>query len=92
MQENIRLKGRFRLGSVNTIKNYISCRENNWLIFKLNIHDYSIKRQQFTSKKIYGIDLGLINAIGFQIFPNAGREIRFTTIHSLSHISTWSKP
>lgn len=68
-----KLKNRFRLGSVNTIKNYISYMVNSWLIFTLNIYDYSVKRQQIAPKKIYGIDLGLINAIGFQFSPNTGK-------------------
>ena len=68
-----KLKNRFRLGSVNTIKNYISYLENSWLIFTVNIYDFSVKRQQIAPKKIYGIDLGLINAIGFQFSPNTGK-------------------
>jgi predicted AAA+ superfamily ATPase len=68
-----KLKNRFRLGSVNTIKNYISYLENSWLIFTINIYDYSVKRQQIAPKKIYGIDLGLINAVGFQFSPNTGK-------------------
>lgn len=68
-----KLKNRFRLGSVNTIKNYISYLENSWLIFTINIYDFSVKRQQIAPKKIYGIDLGLINAIGFQFSPNTGK-------------------
>ena len=68
-----KLKDRFRLGSVNTIKNYVSYMENSWLVFTLNLYDYSIKRQQIAPKKIYGIDLGLINAVGFQFSPNTGK-------------------
>jgi hypothetical protein len=68
-----KLKQRFHLGSVNTIKNYIGYLENSWLIFSLNIYDYSVKRQQIAPKKIYGIDLGLLNAVGFQFSPNKGK-------------------
>ena len=68
-----KLKNRFQLGSVNTIKNYISYLENSWLIFTLNIYDYSVKRQQIAPKKIYGIDLGMLNAVGFQFSPNTGK-------------------
>ena len=68
-----KLKDRFRLGSVNTIKNYVSYMENSWLIFTLNIYDYSVKRQQIAPKKIYGVDLGLINSVGFQFSPNTGK-------------------
>lgn len=70
-----KLKDRFQLGSVNTIKNYISYMENSWLIFSVNLYDYSIKRQQIAPKKIYGIDLGLVNAVGFQFSPNTGKHL-----------------
>ena len=46
-----KLKNRLGLGSVNTIKNYISYLENSWLIFTLNIYDFSVKRQQIAAKK-----------------------------------------
>jgi len=68
-----KLKDRFRLGSVNTIKHYIGYLENSWLIFTVNIYDYSIKRQQIAPKKTYGIDTGLVNAIGFRFSPNTGK-------------------
>ena len=68
-----KLKNRFGLGSVNTIKNYISYLENSWLIFTLNIYDFSVKRQQIAAKKTYGIDTGLINAVGFKFSPNTGK-------------------
>ena len=68
-----KMKSRFRLGSVNTIKNYVSYLENSWLIFTLNVYDYSVKRQQIAPKKIYGIDVGLINSVGFQFSPNTGK-------------------
>ncbi|MCI0398057.1 MAG: ATP-binding protein [Chloroflexi bacterium] len=68
-----KLKDQFHLGSVNTIKNYIEYLENSWLIFTLNVYDYSIKRQQIAAKKIYPIDTGLARAIGFSFSPNTGK-------------------
>ena len=68
-----KLKEQFRLGSVNTIKNYIEYLENSWLIFTLNVYDYSVKRQQIAAKKVYSIDTGLCNAVGFYFSPNTGR-------------------
>lgn len=68
-----KLKDQFRVGSVNTIKNYIGYMENSWLLFTLNVYDYSVKRQQIAPKKIYGIDTGLINTIGFGFSPNTGK-------------------
>ena len=68
-----KLKDQFRLGSVNTIKNYIEYLENSWLIFTVNVYDYSVKRQQIAPKKIYPIDPGLTNAVGFSFSPNTGK-------------------
>jgi len=68
-----KLKEQFHLGSVNTIKNYIEYLENSWLIFTLNVYDYSVKRQQIAAKKIYSIDTGLSNAVGFAFSANTGK-------------------
>ena len=68
-----KLKERLRLGSVNTIKNYVEYLENSWLIFTLNVYDYSVKRQQIAAKKVFSIDTGLANAIGFSFSPNTGK-------------------
>jgi predicted AAA+ superfamily ATPase len=70
-----KLKERFKLGSVNTIKNYIEYLENSWLVFMVNLYDFSVKRQQIAPKKIYAIDLGLVNAVGFQFSPNTGKML-----------------
>ncbi len=68
-----KLKDQFRLGSVNTIKSYIEYMENSWLVFTLNLYDFSIKRQQIAPKKIYCIDSGLSNAVGFGFSSNTGK-------------------
>lgn len=68
-----KLKERFQVGSVNTIKSYIGYMENSWLLFTLNVYDYSVKRQQIAPKKVYSIDTGLANAVGFGFSPNTGK-------------------
>lgn len=68
-----KLKEQYHLGSVNTIKNYIEYLENSWLIFTMNVYDYSIKRQQIAAKKVYCIDTGLSNSVGFAFSPNTGK-------------------
>lgn len=70
-----KLKELLKLGSVNTIKNYIEYLENSWLFFTLNKYAYSIKEQQIAAKKIYGIDTGLINSVGFSFSENKGKLI-----------------
>ena len=68
-----KLKEQFKLGSVNTIKSYVGYMENSWLIFTLNVYDYSLKRQQIAPKKTYCIDTGLSSAVGFGFSPNTGK-------------------
>jgi predicted AAA+ superfamily ATPase len=68
-----KLKEHLRLGSVNTVKNYMEYMQNSWLLFILNVYDYSVRRQQIAPKKVYGIDTGLLNAVGFSFSPNTGR-------------------
>ncbi len=68
-----KLKDQYHLGSVNTIKSYIGYMENSWLVFTLNLYNFSVKRQQIAPKKIYCIDSGLSNAVGFGFSPNTGK-------------------
>jgi hypothetical protein len=39
----------------------------------VNVYDFSIKRQQIAPKKVFSIDTGLINAVGFSFSPNTGK-------------------
>jgi predicted AAA+ superfamily ATPase len=68
-----KLKEQFRLGSVNTISSYVDYMENSWLVFTLKRYDFSVKRQQIAPKKVYCIDTGLANAVGFNFSPNTGK-------------------
>ncbi|MGB4980211.1 MAG: DUF4143 domain-containing protein, partial [Anaerolineae bacterium] len=68
-----KLKEQLRLGSVNTVKNYVEYLKNSWLIFTANVYDFSVKRQQVAPKKVYAIDTGLANAVGFSFSPNTGK-------------------
>jgi hypothetical protein len=68
-----KLKDQLRLGSVNTVKNYVEYMENSWLIFTANVYDFSVKRQQVAPKKVYAIDTGLASAVGFSFSPNTGK-------------------
>jgi predicted AAA+ superfamily ATPase len=67
------LKNLLKIGSANTIKNYIDHLENAYLIFTVPKYDPSVKKQIYSKKKIYVIDTGLINLISFQFSKNTGR-------------------
>jgi len=52
------------------------CWSNSWLIFTISVYDFSVKRQQIAPKKVYAIDTGLINSVGFAFSPNPGRLLK----------------
>lgn len=68
-----KLKELLKVGSVNTIKSYIEYLESSWLIFIINKYAYSVKTQQIAPKKIYAIDTGLVNSVGFSFSQNKGK-------------------
>ncbi len=68
-----KLKTNLKLGSVNTVKKYISYLENAWLFFTINKYAYSVKEQQIAAKKIYSIDTGMLNSVGFSFSRNTGK-------------------
>lgn len=68
-----KLKDLLKLGSVNTVKSYIDYMENSWLFFIVNKYAYSVKEQQIAVKKVYCIDTGLAQSVGFSFSDNKGR-------------------
>ena len=65
----------FNIKHVSTISNWISYLENAFLIFKLERFDFKLKQQFIAPKKVYCIDSGLINSIGFKFSENKGKVI-----------------
>jgi len=63
----------FNIKSVHTIKNYLNFLEEAYLIFSILPFSYKPKERLAYFKKIYSIDVGLINAISTQFSPNIGR-------------------
>ncbi len=63
----------FNIKHVSTISNWISYFENAFLMFKLERFDFKLKQQFIAPKKIYSIDSGLVNSIGFKFSENKGK-------------------
>lgn len=83
-----KLKELLKLGSVNTVKNYIDYLQASWLIFTLNKYAYSVKTQQIANKKIYAIDTGLIKSVAFSFSENRGKLLENLVFLSLRRIFT----
>ena len=65
----------FGIKNVSTISNWISFLEESFLIFKLEKFDFKLKQQFIAPKKVYCLDCGIINAIGFKFLENMGKII-----------------
>jgi len=59
--------------SNDTVSEYASYFEEVFFIFRLFIHDYSVKKQLVNPKKLYAIDTGIITASSFRFSENTGR-------------------
>lgn len=58
--------------SLNTVKNYLGILENVYLFLRLDMFDYSVKRQIYNPSKIYAIDTALSSSIAFKFSQNLG--------------------
>ncbi len=65
----------FNIKHVSTISNWISYLENAFLTFRLERFDFKLKQQFIAPKKVYCIDSGLMNSIGFKFSENRGKVI-----------------
>ena len=55
------------------VKGYIEAFADSYLLFELDLFDYSLKKQIKNPKKIYSIDTGQVNAVAFHFTENLGR-------------------
>lgn len=63
----------FGIKNVHTTKNYVDYLSSSYLIVILEKFSYKLKEQYITSKKVYGIDTGLVNYQAFQFSGNLGK-------------------
>ena len=68
-----KLRDTFGIKSVNTVKDYISFMEMAFLIFKVDKYSSKFRHQISSGKKVYCIDTGMSNSIGFRVSEDRGR-------------------
>lgn len=59
--------------SLSSIKDYLYYYEQTYLFFYLKKFDYSVKKQIMNPKKVYTVDQGFANRLGFNLTENKGR-------------------
>ena len=74
--------------STDTIEKFSSYLEEANLIFFLKRFSYKIKEQEKSPRKVYSIDTGLSNAIGFKFSANSGRVMENVVAIELKRRST----
>lgn len=63
---------KFLQASADTIEKFSGYFEDVYLVFSLKRFSFKVKEQEKSPRKIYAIDTGLANAVGFRISENAG--------------------
>ena len=81
------IKRLVNLGSVNTIKKFISYLEDTYFAKTINKFDYSLKKQIVNDKKFYVIDNGFIEIISKKLTKDKGRLLENIVFNSLSTFS-----
>ena len=86
-----KMKNIFGIKSVHTVKNYLGFMEKAYLAFKIDKYSNKLKQQVLSSKKVYCIDTGLANALGFRIEEERGRLLEnVIAIELLRRKSYWN--
>lgn len=83
--------------SLDLIREYIAYVEESYMIFSTNMFAYSLKQQTTNPRKVYCIDNGLRNVIGFKFSEDFGRlyenivfvELKKRLSSSLAEIYYW---
>ena len=68
-----KLKNMLNFRSVHTVQNYMRYIEDTYLIFHLDRFSFKQKEQINSPKKVYAMDTGMINALGFSFSKNIGK-------------------
>jgi len=56
-----------------TIDKFSNCMEESFLIFFVKMFHPSLKKQEKAARKVYSIDSGLANVVGFKLFETVGK-------------------
>ncbi len=67
-----RLKKMLNVGSVNTVKSYIDHLEAAYLLFTMNKYSHSMKKQIYSNKKVFVIDVSFIDLVSFKFSKDMG--------------------
>ncbi len=70
-----RLSKIFDIKHVSTVSNWIGYLEDTFLIFRLERFSFKLKQQFIAPKKVYCIDSGMVETMGFKFSENKGKML-----------------
>ncbi len=70
---------------VKTVERYSKYLESSRMIFSIPKFSFSLKEREVAPRKIYSIDIGISNAVGFRFMENYGKLIENLVAISLLH-------
>jgi predicted AAA+ superfamily ATPase len=78
-----KLKNLLGVGSTNTIIALMNALEDAYLLFTINLFDFSLKKQLRNQRKVYCVDNGIISKVSFKFSDNLGRLLENTVFIEL---------
>ncbi len=85
------LKKAINVKSVHTIKNYLDMLAETFLVFSLPKFSFKLKEQTKEPKKVYVVDNGIINILGFRFSENRGKLYENTVFMELKRMQSFNR-
>ncbi|EQD40908.1 AAA+ superfamily ATPase [mine drainage metagenome] len=86
-----RLRKAFGLKGFHTVGNWIGYLEAAYLLFELPRFSYRLREQALAPRKVYCVDTGLVQSVGFLNSPNQGHLMEnLVAVELLRRISYWN--
>jgi len=84
--------GKFLNMSALSVERFSAYLETSYLVFFLKRFSYKFKEQENSPRKVYAVDTGLANNVGFQFSANSGRlaeNLVFLELKRRSYFNPW---
>lgn len=84
--------GKFLNMSALSVERFSAYLETSYLVFFLKRFSFKIKEQEKSPRKVYAVDTGLANNVGFQFSANSGRlaeNLVFLELKRRSYLNPW---
>ena len=70
-----KLKQPLSVSATSTVMGWLSHLELSYLVFFLPVFSYSVKAQLINPRKVYAVDLGMLNAVSLSLTKDLGRKL-----------------